>query len=150
LNARQSIAYHIIANHFIQRFILKNSEEKPLVMLMTGPGGTGKTYTVNAVSEVLKAYKYGHAIRYLAPTGSAAALINGMTIHKGLGIKIDSKATKGKGNRKPGSTEEDMSVIVSVKNLEGLRCEWKDVDILFIDEASLLSAQLLCEIDYAL
>ncbi|KAF6741353.1 hypothetical protein DFP72DRAFT_761254, partial [Ephemerocybe angulata] len=86
LNTRQSIAYHIISNHFIERFVLKNPDTKPLIMLMTGPGGTGKTYTVNAVSEVLKAYRHGHAIRYLAPTGSAAALINGMTIHKGLGI----------------------------------------------------------------
>jgi hypothetical protein len=37
-----------------------------------------------------------------------------------------------------------------VNNLAKLRAEWKDVDILFLDEASLLSAQLLCEIDYTL
>ncbi|KAF6746380.1 hypothetical protein DFP72DRAFT_759606, partial [Ephemerocybe angulata] len=86
LNERQSMAYRIITSHFISRFLLKDGSEKPLRMLMTGPGGTGKTYTVNAVREVLEAYRSGHTIRYLAPTGSAAALINGMTVHKGLGI----------------------------------------------------------------
>jgi hypothetical protein len=57
-------------------------------------------------------YSYGHIIQFLAPTGSAATLIDGMTIHKGLGIKI--KATnKGKGNRAPGENKEDYSIIVS-------------------------------------
>ncbi|KAF6752525.1 hypothetical protein DFP72DRAFT_759901, partial [Ephemerocybe angulata] len=133
LNARQRIAYRIIIDHFIQRFIIRNPEALPLRMLMTGPGGTGKTYVVNSVKQVMKAYGSDQAMCYLAPTGSAAALIDGMTIHKGLGLKI-----------------ENFSVLVSIQNLTKLRNEWKHVDILFIDEASLLSAKLLCEIDYAL
>ncbi|TFK17370.1 hypothetical protein FA15DRAFT_555740, partial [Coprinopsis marcescibilis] len=133
LNEQQRIAYRIITQHFISRFILKHESEKPLKMLMTGPGDTGKTYVVNALKSVMEAYNCGHTIRFLAPTDSAAALIDGMTLHKGLGLRIEN-ATKGKGNR----------------NLEKLRLEWKHVDILFLDEASLLSAQLLCEIDYAL
>jgi predicted ATPase len=66
-------------------------------MLMTGPGGTGKTHVVKAVQQVMSHYGAAHQIHFLAPTGSAASLINGMTIHKGLGIKIKSKE-KGKGN----------------------------------------------------
>ncbi|TFK20677.1 hypothetical protein FA15DRAFT_547955, partial [Coprinopsis marcescibilis] len=150
LNKQQSVAYRIITTHFIQKYVLKDETEKPLRMLMTGPGGTGKTYAVNAVSEVLKMYRCSHAIRFLAPTGSAAALIDGMTIHKGLGIKIDSSSSKGKGNRIPGQSGEDMSVVVNIKTSQNLRAEWKHVNLLFIDEASLLSAQLLCEVDYAL
>jgi hypothetical protein len=51
----------------------------------------------------------------LAPTGSAAALIDGMTIHKGLGIKVKSNE-KGKGNRKLGEQTKDYTVIISVRN----------------------------------
>ena len=61
-------------------------------MLMTGPGGTGKTWVVKAVHSVMQHYNCGHKIRFLAPTGSAAVLINGMTVHKRLGIKVNSNA----------------------------------------------------------
>ncbi|KAF6745861.1 hypothetical protein DFP72DRAFT_782162, partial [Ephemerocybe angulata] len=137
LNTQQVIAYRIITDHFLRRFVMRDETVLPLRMLLTGPGGTGKTYVVNTVKKVMKAYRCDHTIRYLAPTGSAAALIDGMTIHKGLGLKIENSNAKGKGNRNPGAQEEDFSVL-------------KHVDILFVDEVSLLSSQLLCEIDYAL
>ncbi|KAF8231124.1 hypothetical protein L208DRAFT_1278606 [Tricholoma matsutake] len=57
-------------------------------MLLSGPGGTGKTHVVNAVQQIMKIYGYQHSIHFLAPSGSAASLIDGMTIHKGLSIKI--------------------------------------------------------------
>ncbi|KAG1887500.1 uncharacterized protein F5891DRAFT_901016, partial [Suillus fuscotomentosus] len=60
--------------------------EEQLRMLMTGPGGTGKTHIVKAVQRVMQHYGCAHLIRLLAPTGSAAALIDGMTVHKELGI----------------------------------------------------------------
>ena len=50
-----------------------------------------------AVQQVMQFYNAAHTIRFLAPTGSTASLIDGMTIHKGLGIKVTSK-DKGKGN----------------------------------------------------
>ena len=74
-----------------------DTETEPLHMLMTGPGGTGKTHIVKAVQKVMNYYGYVHKIRFLAPTSSAALLINRMTIHKGLGIKVKSKE-KGEGN----------------------------------------------------
>lgn len=119
-------------------------------MLMTGPGGTGKTYVVQAVKMVMAKYGCAHKIRFLAPTGSAASNIDGMTIHKGLGIKLTKKDGRGKGNRAVGDSSEDMTVLVSIQNKVLLREEWKNVDIVLIDEISLTSAQLLCEIDYAL
>lgn len=89
LNEKQWLAFRIITQHFIKKYVEKcNQNENQLTMLMTGPGGTGKTYVINAVQSVMEHYGCGHSIHYLAPTGSAATLINGMTIHKGLGIKI--------------------------------------------------------------
>ncbi|KIM58075.1 hypothetical protein SCLCIDRAFT_41317, partial [Scleroderma citrinum Foug A] len=51
-----------------------------LSMLITGPGGTGKTHVVHTVKSVMQHYNCAHMIHFLAPTGSAANLIDGMTI----------------------------------------------------------------------
>ncbi|KAG2746802.1 hypothetical protein P692DRAFT_201717844, partial [Suillus brevipes Sb2] len=88
LNEKQWVAYQIIAEDFVHRILEQQIDPGPaLTMLMTGPGGTGKTHVVKAVRAVMAYYGYSHIIRFLAPTGSAAALIDGMTVHKGLGIK---------------------------------------------------------------
>lgn len=149
LNERQSRAFRIISNHYVMRYVEKNVSEKPLRMLMTGPGGTGKTHVVKALKCVMIHYGCGHRIRFLAPTGSAASNIDGMTIHKGLGLKIVKK-DRGKGTRDIGASSEDFTLLVSIQNKTQLRDEWRNVDVVLIDEISLTSAQLLCEIDQAL
>lgn len=116
---------------------------------MTGPGGTGKMFVVNTVKDLMTYYGCGHLIRFLAPTGGAAALIDGMTVHKGLGIKIQS-TNKGKGSRPPGESKEAYEVNISVKERIRLREEWKNVEYLLIDEVSLLGQELLAEIDEGL
>ena len=120
-------------------------------MLLTGPGGTGKSHIIKAVHKVMEHYRVGHTIRFLAPTGSAASFIDGMTVHKGLGIINKVKSTdKGKGNRKLADNQEDYSVVITTQNKTKLRDEWRLVEIVIIDECSLLSAELLLEIDAAL
>lgn len=81
-------------------------------MFMTGPGGTGKTHVVNAVKKFMAYYHCDHKLWFLAPMGSAASLINRMTIHKGLNIRIKSR-DKGKGNHGPGDSADDYNVAVS-------------------------------------
>ena len=150
LNEKQWVAFKIIARSFIREHVEGiKSDSEPLRMLMTGPGGTGKTHVVKAVQQVMEHYGCAHKIRFLAPTGSAATLIDGMTIHKGLGIKIKSKE-KGKGNRKLGNSIEDYTVVISIQNRTQLRDEWRDVVILLVDECSLVSCELLSELDSAL
>ena len=97
LNSKQWIAYRIIARSFIKIHLNMLDKPEPIRMLMTGPAGTGKTHVVNAVRALMAEYGDEHSLRTLAPTGTAASLIDGMTIHKGLGIKIKS-SQKGKGN----------------------------------------------------
>ncbi|KAG2336236.1 hypothetical protein BDR05DRAFT_896975, partial [Suillus weaverae] len=89
LNVMQFQAFRIVTSHFILKYVDKRQEADlvdQLTMLMTGPGGTGKTHIVKAVQSVMQHYGCTHLIRFLAPTGSAAALIEGMTVHKGLGL----------------------------------------------------------------
>lgn len=157
LNVKQAIAFLIIARAFITMVEdikkgLKPTMPKyqaPLRLLMTGPGGTGKTHIIKSLQKVMDAYGSKHNIRFLAPTGSAAALIDGMTIHKGLCIRVKVKNT-GKGNRKPGESTEDYDVLCNVSSRQAMRDEFKDVTVIFIDEISLLSLQLLSELDYGL
>ncbi|KAG2739416.1 hypothetical protein P692DRAFT_201653152, partial [Suillus brevipes Sb2] len=140
LNEAQWKAFRIITSHVVASYVAKELNTEPvrqLMMLLTGPGGTGKTHVVKAVQAVMRHYGCAHLIRFLAPTGSAAALIDGMTVHKGLGLKIKS-LNKGKGNRQPGSATEDYSVLISVQNRTQLREEWKNVEYLLVDEVSLL------------
>ena len=70
---------------------------KYLSLLLTGPGGTGKTHVVKAIQRVMEAYGRANNIRFLAPSGAAATLINRMTIHKGFFIKVRKKG-KARGN----------------------------------------------------
>jgi ATP-dependent exoDNAse (exonuclease V) alpha subunit len=152
-NQKQQIAFEIAAKCFVESHTAKKAgkiiQREPMRLLLTGPGGTGKTHVVKGLRAVMAAYGCEHKIRFLAPTGSAAALIDGMTIHKGLGIKIHSN-DKGKGSRKLGENKEDYSVIITIQNRTVLRTEWKDVEVLLLDEVSLLAQQLNCEIDHAL
>ena len=151
LQTEQWIAFQIISCEFLKKKIFKNNLQitEPLRMFLTGPGGTGKTHVVKAVQKVMEYYNAGHTIRFLAPTGSAASLIEGMTVHKGLGIKVHAP-DKGKGNRKLGENHEDYNVSITIQNKVKLRNEWRLVEIVMIDECSLLSAELLSEIDAAL
>lgn len=72
-----------------------------------------------------------------------------MTIHKGLGINI-VKHNKDKHNQNACDGTDDYSVMINIKCKTQLCDEWKNVTFLLIDEVSLLSQQLLCEIDHAL
>lgn len=154
LNKEQDLAFRIVGEHFMGSLVTDASgtspPAKPLRMFMTGPGGTGKTWVVRALKMLMDKHHQGHRIRYLAPTGSAAALIDGTTVHTGLGIRIEKKSGQGKGNRIVGTSSEDWSVVMDPEKRKDLEDEWRHVDYVLIDEISMVSQQLLCEIDHAL
>jgi hypothetical protein len=152
LNRKQALAFRIIAGTFINR-VEKNSNntirtpafKNYLRMLMTGAGGTGKTYVIEAVRKVLEHYGASHKIKCFAPTASAATLVDGSTIHKGFSIKV-RKHTKNEHLEQ----DDDYTVFINVTDRKKMRDELKDVEIVIIDEVSLLGQQLLAEIDHAL
>src|SRR6266478_9163710 len=84
LNQRQQFAFHIGAQRFKELLEIDVSSGNGTI----GPGGTGKTHVVKALKELMKLYGSAHRIRFLAPTGTAAALIDGQTIHSALGIPV--------------------------------------------------------------
>ncbi|KAK0489999.1 hypothetical protein EDD18DRAFT_1051396, partial [Armillaria luteobubalina] len=92
LNLEQEYAFRLMA--FSQDSPTPSAVEPfPLRLFLTGSGGTGKTYVVQALTEVMAAFGSAHAIRFMAPTGSAASINDGMTLHKGFGLRVTSRAS---------------------------------------------------------
>jgi DNA replication protein DnaC len=111
----------------VQQQILDRVERGQSVFF-TGSAGTGKTYTMNQIVNRLKV-KYGREfskkVAVAAMTGLAASHINGVTLYAALGIGI-AKRVGDVGN--------------------GMHRKAKDVnqlDVLIVDECSMLSAELL-------
>ena len=85
-------------------------------MIIIGTAGTGKSYTVSAISHYLK-----NSLKRAAPTGKAAFIINGETIHSLFQINVSNSFKKLTG--------------IKLKNLQDT---FKNVDFIIIDEYSML------------
>ena len=76
-NEKQKLAYDII-NHFNSQA----ESRSPLLLIILGEAGTGKSYFINAISYYLK------KCVITATTGKAALNINGVTIHSLLKLPV--------------------------------------------------------------
>jgi hypothetical protein len=125
LNAEQERAFRIVANHATM------SQPGQLKMYLGGMGGTGKSQVIKALIFFFGKRNESHRIMILAPTGSAAALLNGSTYHSVLGIN----------STKDGDTSRnEHTAIAQVKaRLDG-------VDYIFLDEVSMVACHDLYKI----
>ena len=95
-------------------------------------GGTGKTQVINALISMFNKRQENHRFIVLAPTGSAAALLNGSTYHSVLGIRSSNI-----NNEHDDSLRNESVIIKEVQErLEG-------VDYIFIDEISMIACHEL-------
>jgi hypothetical protein len=113
LNSEQERAFRIISNH-----ATINNPEK-LCMYLGGMGGTGKSQVIKALMKFYDKRKENHRFLVVAPTGAAAALLNGSTYHSVLGINDGE--------------------FMSAKSLAQIRANLDGVDYIFLDEVSMLS-----------
>ena len=100
-------------------------------VLLLGSGGTGKS---TLIKELTRRCKEQHInIGITASTGSAAVLIDGKTVHSYLGI---------------GLAKDSPTVLASTLFFKYKKkaIELKDVQILLIDEISMINAELLTKI----
>jgi ATP-dependent DNA helicase PIF1 len=100
----------------------KNGEN----ILITGPAGTGKSYTVKYIIDILNTNNKN--IGLTATTGTAAFIIGGQTIHSflGLGIKDNSLA----------------DIFINIKKHTNIYKRLAELDVLIIDEVSMLDILL--------
>lgn len=126
LSLEQERAFRIIAEHSM---LLKPG---PLRMFLNGPGGTGKSRVINALTDFLQRRNQSRRFRLCSYTGVAAKNITGMTLHSAL--LLNHRAKKG---------------VVTQTNHD-LISMWQGVDYMFIDEASMVGSKLLVQINNAL
>lgn len=100
-------------------------------VFLTGSAGTGKTYVLNQFIDYLDQQGINHAIT--ASTGIAATHLGGMTIHAWSGLGISHNIT-----------EEELDIIESRPKVYK---RINEIEILIIDEISMLHRQTLQDID---
>ena len=118
LNKEQDRAFRIVANHAC------SPDSEQLKMYIAGMGGTGKTQVIKALVEFFRVRNESHRFITVAPTGSAAALLQGSTYHSMFGINSDEKRI--------GSSAIQLAQVK--ERLEG-------VQYIFLDEVSMLSCR---------
>jgi len=96
-------------------------------------GGTGKSQVIKALIYFFGQRKENHRFAVLAPTGTAAALLNGSTYHKALGIYRKSDAGQD-------FSRSDSTVLNEV------RSRFQGVQYIFIDEVSMIACHELYSI----
>ena len=119
-SVNQSIAYGLVRKHFL------NQVKEPLHLLITGIAGSGKSYVIDAIRNLLQL-----KCQVLAYTGKASFNINGITLHSFLKLPIGSKRlTELKGPA-----------------LQQLQNNLQNVEYMIIDEYSFVGQNLLGWID---
>ena len=116
----QQAAYDIVSNHF------SYSQKNPLRLLIMGIAGTGKSYLIDSLRNLLQT-----KCRVLAYTGKACFIVNGVTLHSLLKLPIGSKRLC------------DLKGIP----LQQLQSNLENVEYLIIDEYSFVGQSLLGWID---
>ncbi|TPX41181.1 hypothetical protein SeLEV6574_g06218 [Synchytrium endobioticum] len=101
-------------------------------VFFTGCAGTGKSFTLQAVIQELKRQNKKYAVT--APTGMGAVQIRGVTLYSFAGI--------GQGK------ESKEKLATQVLNRRDKVVAWKELDVLIIDEISMLSADILEKVEY--
>jgi hypothetical protein len=93
LNREQLFAYSLTDKYLI--------DQKQLLMIMTGKGGTGKSFTIFSISELInKAARnltnneLAVGVKRCAPTAKAAYLVIGDTVHYTFNIPVVKTTTK--------------------------------------------------------
>lgn len=118
-NVEQSAALDLVGRHLLDH----HSDQ--LMMYVAGEAGTGKSHVVRAIVELFVRCGVRARILLGAPTGIAAILIGGHTLHA-LSWLPKQKLDKA-----------DTIAIAEF---------WKDVDYLIVDEISMIGAKFLGEV----
>ena len=77
---------------FVFPFINVSASNENLHMFCSGVGGTGKSYLIHAIKSYVTEI-FDKPVAIMAPTGIAAASINGMTVHRLLHMPVQLRQT---------------------------------------------------------
>ena len=101
---------------------------EPLLVYLTGPAGSGKTFVIRGIVEIYNGFSDTDGIfnAYIAcaPTGKAATAIGGSTVHNALSISLS------------------RLMPLTIEKAHQYRTLFKFVKVIIIDEVSMVSAEL--------
>ncbi|KAJ3557014.1 hypothetical protein NM688_g1702 [Phlebia brevispora] len=120
LNVEQRRAFMIAVHHVSAR------TDEPLHMYLGGMAGMGKSRVISALSTYFERRNESHRFMLMAPTGAAASIIGGSTFHSLLGLHQRGRT--------------------SLKDLAKIRDVFATVDIIFIDEISMVGCKDMYDI----
>lgn len=98
-------------------------------VFITGPGGTGKSYLIERITKSLA--QHMRKVEVVASTGTAAQQVDGQTMNAFFGYGI------------PRAVEDFKKMANSAQQIERLKC----TDVLIVEEVSMVSGELLDNID---
>jgi len=98
-------------------------------VMITGPGGTGKTTIINHLLKIKDQLMHvNHDLGITAMTGAAAVLIGGTTLHSYLAVGM--------------GRESEDAIVYKMNCRAMLKNKWQNINILVVDEVSMLPADL--------
>ncbi|KAJ4182050.1 hypothetical protein NW759_17757 [Fusarium solani] len=140
LNKRQTIAFLIVCRQLDSIQCSDRGKVRQLCEFVGGEGGTGKSRVIEALVELFASKGISNRLLITATSGTAAAQINGITIHSACGFSKDQAAGA--------NTARDIDGVRLPKHAERFvhgqsRMDWQEKDLLVIDEVSMLGARTL-------
>ncbi|XP_044714738.1 PIF1-like helicase domain-containing protein [Hirsutella rhossiliensis] len=144
LNEKQAIALLIVCRQLDR---IRQGDDAggdgggQLCLLIGGEGGTGKSRVIEALVELLARRDLSSRLLVTATSGTAAARINGITLHSACGLTV------GQGGQAGGATRDVDGVRLPGQGerfVDGRsRMDWQEKEVLVIDEVSMLGARTL-------
>ncbi|KJZ68321.1 hypothetical protein HIM_12288 [Hirsutella minnesotensis 3608] len=141
LNERQSIAFLILCRQLDLIRAGKTVDADQLCQFVGGEGGTGKSRVIEALVGLFAARGISNRLLITATSGTAAARINGITIHSACGFTKDQGSLGANASRDVDGVRlpKQGDRFVSGRS----RMDWQKKDVLVIDEVSMLGARTL-------
>ncbi|CAH2096670.1 unnamed protein product [Euphydryas editha] len=111
----------------ISQKLLDPTNQGQLLIFVTGGAGTGKTFTLKVMTEQIRRLSCvgtGKRVAVIAPTGVAARIIGGSTLHSTFALPIE----KGRVEARP----------ITEEGLQREQQKWRSIEWLIIDEISMV------------
>lgn len=131
-----------------QKAVLDMVVEGRRSLMFTGGAGTGKSVLVRAlVKELRRRYHFPDAVAVCAMTGIAALHIGGQTIHSWAGIGLGNRPVLPPSGKRQGPRNKSESLLDTVTRSKPARKRWMSVQVLLVDEVSMLDAVLFDKLE---
>lgn len=137
--SRQALIFLRVASYVQSLFHYKHSassEPTPLALVITGAGGTGKSWLYNEIRSLFSLIWGVKSVKIVAFSNSAASLVDGSTIHNVAKIAIPNFQKK--------------KTSLTHKEKDQLKATWTGCQMLLIDEISFVSTDLLLDLNTSL